>query len=187
MCFLSVICVRAFMLSQSLVIKEGCVQTMQVHINHKHAYCARTNAKTHTTCARTHVHTRSSLWCPAPVWPSAGMWSEAGNVWAMKACVYAGCSHPSPARGKTDTSAASFALHLLLLLQTLNVIFSHLQVSKISSFAPVPTSFLSFSFSLSFFHFHHWQLSHNTGTNHNTNNNIATCLKQDDSLDNSAV
>lgn len=67
------------------------------------------NAHTHTYA---HMHTLNSLWCPEPVWPSAGMWSEAGNVWAMKACVYAGCSRPSPARGKTDTSAASFALHL---------------------------------------------------------------------------
>lgn len=30
----------------------------------------------------------------------------------MKACVYAGCSRPSPARGKTDTRAAPLALHL---------------------------------------------------------------------------
>lgn len=49
------------------------------------------------------------LWCPESVWPSAEMWSEAGNVRAMKACVYAGCSRPSPARGKTDTSAAPLA------------------------------------------------------------------------------
>lgn len=52
------------------------------------------------------------LWCPEPVWPSAGMSSQAGNVWAMKACVYAGCSRPSPARGKTDTSIAPFTHHL---------------------------------------------------------------------------
>lgn len=62
------------------------------------------------TC--THWIAHNSLRCPEPVWPSAGMWSEAGNVWAMKACVYAGCSRPSPARGKTDISTASFALHL---------------------------------------------------------------------------
>lgn len=63
-------------------------------------------------CTRTHARAYNSLWCPEPVWPSTGMWSEAGNVWAMKACVYAGCSRPSPARGKTDTRAAPLALHL---------------------------------------------------------------------------
>lgn len=51
------------------------------------------------------TYTGSLLWHPELVWPSAGMWSEAGNVWAMKACVYPGYSHPPPpARGKTDTT-----------------------------------------------------------------------------------
>lgn len=40
----------------------------------------------------------------ALVWPYIGMWRGAGNVWTMKACVYAGCSWSSPASGKTDTT-----------------------------------------------------------------------------------
>lgn len=87
-----------------VTVTERRLQILWVSVNHKsrdHAYHTYMYANMH-----------HSLWCPEPVWPSAGMWSEAGNVWAMKACVYAGCSRPSPARGKTDTSTASFALHL---------------------------------------------------------------------------
>lgn len=83
--------------------------------------------------ANTHAKTHNSLWCAELVWPSAGMWSEAGNVWAMKACVYAGCSRPPPARGKTDTSTASFTLHLLSSSKPFSVIFSHLCLTKIPS------------------------------------------------------
>ena len=94
-----------------VMITERSAQTTWFHVNRKsmsmHTIHACMQIHTHT-----HTHTHSSLWCPEPVWPSAGMWSEAGNVWAMKACVYAGCSRPPPARGKTDTSTASFALHL---------------------------------------------------------------------------
>lgn len=115
--FQSVICVHSWFHTEAvivLMITERCAQTMWVHFNHKSsedAYHTCTFIHTHRQ-KHIRTHTHNSLWCPAPVWPSAGMWSEAGNVWAMKACVYAGCSRPSPARGKTDTSTASFALHL---------------------------------------------------------------------------
>lgn len=63
----------------------------------------------------------------ACVAPALGMWSEAGNVLAMKACVYAGCcSRPPPARGKTDTSAASLRQEK----KPFDVIVSHLCFSN---------------------------------------------------------
>lgn len=54
----------------------------------------------------------------------------------MKACVYAGCSRPPPARGKTDTSTASFMPHLLssFLSKLFSQILSHLWFCKIPSF-----------------------------------------------------
>lgn len=157
-CEILVICVCTVFFLQLLMC-------FRIHTNHKsceHAYDICIHANMHATHTHTFIHvcTYISLWCPETVWPSTGMWSEAGNVWAMKACVYAGCSRPPPARGKTDTNTTSFALlPSLLLLQTLNVILSHLCFSKsISS-----TLFSLFSFLVSFFIKENWVANHNTG------------------------
>lgn len=63
-------------------------------------------------CAVSHTLVFSP-WCPVLVWPGAGLWREAGNVWTMKACVYAGQSWYSPARGKTHTTGL-FSLRLCI-------------------------------------------------------------------------
>lgn len=126
-----------------------------------------------------HTHTLSLLWCPALVWPSAGMWSEAGNVWAMKACVYAGCSRPPSARGKTDTIPTPFMPHLLFFSPShssplsppppLCKLFSQIPFSPLllqdsitqfvllSQFVP----FMHYSFSLTGISpvFYHWKVS----------------------------
>lgn len=104
---------------------EKPAQTAHVQVQEKWEWIPYKRAN---TCTKTY----NSLRCPELVWPSARMWSEAGNVWAMKACVYAGCSRPPPARGKTDTSTTSFTLHLLSSSSSkpFSVIFSHLWLTK---------------------------------------------------------
>lgn len=93
----------------------------------------------------------------------------------------AAVAHHQP-EGKQTPGPLRLLSILLLLLQTLSMIFCHLWVSKISALAPISLLFLCYSFSLFFFTSHPWKAGNKNKSAHYMSHIIVLLITQSWSL-----